>query len=130
MQAQVEDFESAVKDLLVISESESNIFVEEWGETNAIQIAWVLEQLGLDASTPYSEIDPMVFLDKYATQKEYFDDYQKQEAMRFLSLKTLISEQLTDVKAFKIGSVRFTVIIAGYLSECNVLALRMKVVET
>lgn len=125
----VGQIEEIVKNLYYISETDSEIFAFVGERAEDVSAETVLKQLGRD-SDPVEERNFEDFFKRLTEIHEWFGDEETRAANQFSELKEFLTNNLRDIKVFKIGEIEVDIYIVG-LDKKNILkGVRTKAVET
>lgn len=114
-QAILTELRRASAGLLVMSESDYPFELIEWSGETTITSEYLCSVSERPASTPIEETDTKSFLG---------------ENERFQTLQTVIEENLSDVKVYKVGTINIPVYIVGRSPEGNWLGVSTRLIQT
>lgn len=128
----VESLKQASNGLLMISESEYPFEVIEWviedGESLTIQKILQLTNHQQDSST--EEVELEYLFRNCAFEKEWHEEAQKQEVVKFQTLLNTIKSNLNEIKVYRVGTTEVDVYIVGKTETNDLVCLSTKLIET
>lgn len=133
MQADIKQtFLQAAEGLFYPSESDYPFEYFEWTEiTSPTLTKKELRQFtGLASGVPVRTLTLDQFFEPVTSTKDWYGEEEKATVLRFLHLKQVLQDNLTDIQIFKAGKVEFTVFIAGKTISGKWAGLSTKVVES
>jgi hypothetical protein len=126
----IKEISVAVDGLIYISETDAPIFPFTGCKSIGAIKESLLAELGLEADTEVEERGFDEMFARFVTIKEWFNENQRGEAVRFQKLKTLLESNLTDLRVFKIGQIRRDIFFIGLDQENRLVGIRTSAVET
>lgn len=126
----IKEISAAVDGLVYISETDAPIFPFTGRQSIGEKKDVLLAEIGLDPDTEVEERGFDEMFARFVTIKEWFNDRQREDAVRFQMLKTLLEENLTDLTVFKIGTIRREIFFVGVDSDGRLTGIRTTAVET
>jgi hypothetical protein len=125
----LEELREATRGLTFMSESDYPFEVFKWSDAEPTHE--FLRGLTNEASdTPVEETTAANFFRVAASEAEWKNAVQLDEARRFKSLLTLLEQNLKDLKVFRVGTINIPVYIAGRGASGDWLGVSTRVVET
>ena len=123
--------EKSVGNLTYISETDAAIlpFSIKGTELNEL-IPKVLSEFGLPSESPIAERDFEQFFARLTRVYEGANERSKQSAERFSTLRELLARNLKGIRVLAIGSIRVTLVIAGFDNEGSFTGIHTSAVET
>ena len=133
--------EAAIDGLVYISESDSAFSFFESGkftdaniEVNDANIEVNLETirkcLKIGRSVLIEERNFGEFFSRLTSVKDWFGEREKKIAERFQILKSLLDENLREVKVFRIGKIQIDIYVVGLDIENRLVGIKTKAIET
>ncbi|MBK8465759.1 MAG: nuclease A inhibitor family protein [Chloracidobacterium sp.] len=122
--------EQVCEGLTYISEADAPIQAFFGQPTDTVTGEIILQQAGL---SPESVIEEKNFSDLFvrlATIKDWHGEAEIARAKKFLELKTLLEENLRDLKVFRIGKRRLDIFAVGIDQDGNLMGVTTTAVET
>ncbi len=126
----IKQIKNYAADLYYISETDAEIlpFVGEQAESVNNEV--ILRQTKNDPDSPIEEKIFTEFFERLTKIQEWFGDEEKETAEKYLSLRTLLEENLSDLKVFKIGKTQLNIYVVGLSTENKLLGVKTKAIET
>ncbi|CAN5570484.1 nuclease A inhibitor family protein [soil metagenome] len=90
----------------------------------------ILLQPGACAEEPMEEAAFDAFFGRLTQIKDYYGEPEKAMAQKFLELKRLLEENLSDLKVFRIGRTAIDIYAVGVGKDGRVMGVATKAVET
>ena len=84
----------------------------------------------LDSELPVQEMSLEQFFASAIQEQDWHGDVEKEDVRRFRFLKTLISNQLSDIRVLRIGETHLEVLIVGKTKSSDWIALTTQAVES
>lgn len=122
--------EDAVKGLIYVSEIDSAVVGFAGVEAGEVSEKTILQQLGCSGETVIEMISFEEFFARLTALKDWFGERETISAKKFLELKRLLEENLSDLKVFRIGNVRIDIFAVGIDTAGRLVGVRTKAVET
>lgn len=122
--------EAATDGLTYVSETDAPVLTFAAGVAETPTREMILQHAGLECDTTGEEVSFDVFFARLTAIKDWFGESETTKAKKFLGLKTLLEENLRDLKVFRLGKIRVDIYVAGIDSDGSVLGVRTKAVET
>jgi len=116
--------------LTYMSETDAPITAFAGTQASDVNAAVLADVAGISRDVPVEEITLARFFDRLTTIQDWFGEREKENAKKFSELKTLLEEDLRDLKVFRFGSVQIDIIVAGTDQNGNVAGIRTFAVET
>jgi hypothetical protein len=116
--------------LLLMSESEYPFEVVRLETTSEINPAALRR---LSGQAPDAQVETQSLEDFFRvamSEEDWRSPAERAEAKRYQALTALLKENLTDVKAYRVGLVNIQVYLIGLSAQGSVLGLSTRVVET
>ncbi len=123
--------QEATGGLLMMSESDYPFEVIKWD--GSVQLS--PERLsgaagGEDSPAKIEESDLAEFFRVPAGEQEWKDEAGLQAARKFQRLRQLLEDNLTGLKAYRVGEINIYVLLVGLSAEGNWMGVSTRVVET
>jgi Nuclease A inhibitor-like protein len=121
---------AATAGLWYMSESDAEIFPFTGRQSLGVKKEFLLEQIGRPEGTPVEERGFDEMFARFITLKEWFTEKQRTDAIRFSELKLLLSENLSELKVFKVGLIQVDIFFVGLDAEGCLTGIQTKAIET
>ena len=125
----IEELRKATRGLLFMSESDYPFEVFNWGKVEPTP-EFLRGLTGDAADTPVEARAAVVFFRVAASEAEWKNEGQLADAGKFQTLLRLLEQNLTDLKAYRVGVINIPVYVAGRSASGNWLGVSTRVVET
>jgi hypothetical protein len=128
------DFFSRLKEktkgLIYISETDADIqpFIGE--TTERVSADSLLSQIGAESDGRIEEREFTDFFGRLTTMQDWFDDERREMTEQFTELEKLLTENLKDLKVFKVGEIEIDIYVVGLDKENRLAGVRTQAVET
>jgi len=126
-----DELKRAIEGLIYTSETDAPLNSFRWkGGGGSLTCEKLVE---LSKTDPNTKVEQASLDDFFSTQTESYDgqsEEEKETVEKFKDLRTLISEQLSDVKAFRVGEVKVRYYIVGRTKEGDWAGIWTEAVET
>lgn len=122
--------EKIAEGLIYISETDAEISAFIGEKTETVTVKEVLKQIGDTTDPPVEERDFNEFFSRLTKLQDWFGSEEIFIAEKFAELKTLLEENLKDLKVFKIGKIKLDIYVVGLDNENNLTGIKTKAVET
>ena len=125
------ELKSAAEGLLYSSETDAPLYTFTWKDGGGPLTGEKL--LELSNSDPKAKVKEASLEDFFSTQTESCDgqsEDERQSVERFKALQNLISAQLSDVKAFRVGEVKVRYYVVGKTKAGDWTGIWTEAVET
>jgi hypothetical protein len=129
MNQPIQEIKKASEGLLFISETDHPFEIVELKEGNNIE-EMLLQLTGKAPGPPIETQTLDHFFRNHIKSYETDTDEQKQNIRRFIQLKNVLNEHLSNIKVYRIGEVQVDAFIIGQLKNGKYAGLRTKLVET
>ncbi|MGA9997949.1 MAG: nuclease A inhibitor family protein [Pyrinomonadaceae bacterium] len=127
----IHELERATEGLLFMSESDYPFEVVRLESLSEEDVPQRLRRLaGADTAAPVETRSVEDFFRVAAAEAEWKDAQALETAKRYQALLSLLKENLTDVRVYRVGEINIPVYIIGRSSEGRLLGLSTRVVET
>jgi Nuclease A inhibitor-like protein len=126
----VNRLKQAVEGLTVISESDYPLEVLLWQCQAAPSVSQLLEQMGKPQDSPVEVVEITRFFAPMTQEQDWFEPEDRAIAQKFQALVKLLSETLTEIKVYRVGTIAIDVYIVGKTALENWIILATKVIET
>ncbi len=129
----VELLTESVNGLFYPSESDEKIKVIDWQADNPAPFDTILfrKYIGVTPSVRVEVLQWERFFDSIIIEKEWWTDFEKERAIRFLKVKDLITANLTNVEYLRAGNrVEFEAYLIGQDKEGKWKGLKTLIVES
>ena len=121
---------TACEGLIYISETDSPIVPFIGNLVKEVSAKTILEQANSPSGETIEEVSFDDFFAKLTAVKDWFGERETARAKKFLDLKRLMEENLTDLKVFRIGEIRIKIYLAGLDQNGRLLGVKTDAVET
>jgi len=117
--------------LFLPSESDEPFVVVHWSKSDLPKDANTFRKLvGLDAKTPVKSFDAEALLERLSRESSGDGTDVKSMKTRFCKLAAFFSDNLTDIRGYKAGTVSVQTCLLGRTADGDVLGLKAGGVET
>lgn len=116
--------------LIYISEADSSVEMFRWSTHKNFNGETIIHEARLEQNAQIEEVAFDDFFLKLTKEKDWFGEPERERAAGFLKLQNLLSENLTDLKVFRIGQVRIEIFVVGLDQSGETVGVRMSAVET
>lgn len=116
--------------LIYISEADAPVRAFFGQPTDTVTGEIILQQVGLSPETHIEERNFDSLFTRLSTIKDWHGEAESARAKKFLELKTLLEENLTDLKVFRIGTRRLDIYAVGIDKDRNLMGVATTAVET
>ena len=82
------------------------------------------------ADAPIETREWATFLANAATVQDWMSADDRATVARYQALKKYVDERFTETKVYRIGRIEIDVFVVGHDTDCNLIALATKTVET
>lgn len=132
LEALQRQFQEAIVDLWWMSETDAPFELMVWPQAfdSGFSVKELMTLTALDDTLTIQETSVEQFFAPAIRAQDWHGDLEKEEIRRFQWLKTLISEQLSHVKIYRMGETHFTILIVGQTQTNAWIALTTQAVET
>ena len=125
----IEELREATRGLLVMSESDYPLEVFNWGAAEPTP-EFLRELTGEAADAPVETRSAADIFRVMVLEPGWKNAEQLSGARRFQRLVRLLEENLSDLKAYRVGRINIPVYVAGRSASGNWLGVSTRVVET
>lgn len=125
----IEELREATRGLTMMSESDYPFEVFKWGAAEPTH-EFLRGLTGETADAPVETTTAVDFFRVAASEAEWKNAQQLEEARRFQTLLRLLEQHLQDLKVFRVGSINIPIYVAGRGASGNWLGVSTRVVET
>jgi len=125
-----EQIKAAAEGLWYISETDAEIFPFTGSKADAVTKENLLAQIGKPTDTPVEERGFDEMFARFITIQDWFGDEEKATAEKFATLKSLLENNLREMKVFKVGRIDLDIYFVGLDKERNLAGFQTKAVET
>lgn len=119
----------ASENLYWISEADYPFEVIVWNEDNLSEQN-LLEKFGYPADFPIKTIDIDEFFKSAVQEQDWQDEIEKAEVKQYKILVETLTENLTDLRVYKLGETEFDIYILGRTPSGEIAGLSTKAVQT
>ena len=128
----VENLTESVNGLLFPSEFDEKIRVIDWQADNPAPFDTILfrKYIGVSPSIRVEVLPWERFFDSIISEKDWWTDFEKERAARFLIVKELITTNLTNLEYLRAGRVEVEAYLIGQDSEGKWKGLKTLIIET
>ncbi|WP_341528158.1 nuclease A inhibitor family protein [Nostoc sp. UHCC 0302] len=125
-------FKKAAHGLFMLSESEHPFIPFIWSipAQEDLNFKKILELTNHPQDLQIETIELDYLFRNCIQEKDWHDEQQKRNVVKYRELVETIKSHLTDIKVYRIGSINIDVYIVGKTEEGNLAGLETKVVET
>lgn len=116
--------------LIYISEADAPVRPFFGQPIDTVTSETILQQAGLSPEAEIEERNFSHFFARLATIKDWHGEAEIARAKKFLELKTLLEENLTDLKVFRFGTRRLDIYAVGIDKDRNLMGVATTAVET
>jgi hypothetical protein len=120
----------ATEGLLYMSESDYPLEVIRWDGSEQLSPEYLQRAAGVVSTAKVEESDLNEFLRISAGEQDWKNDAQLAEAKRYQRLRSLLEENLTDIKVYRVGEINIFILVVGRSAAGNWLGVSTHVVET
>lgn len=121
---------AACEGLIYISEMDAPVIPFYGSKAETVTGETILRQAGLPADSPVTELSLDAFFGRLTEIREWYGETEKQRAKKFSELQTLLGENLSDPKVFRVGRVQVDIFAVGLDSDGRLAGVTTKAVET
>ena len=125
----IEELREAARGLTIMSESDYPLEVFNWGAVEPTE-EFLRGLTGEAADAPIETRTAADFFRVSASEAEWKNAEQLAGARGFQRLLHLLEQNLTDLKAYRVGTINIPVYVAGRSASGNWLGVSTRVVET
>ena len=122
--------EQACEGLIYISETDAPVQAFFGQPTDTVTGEIILQQAGLSAESVIEERNFEEFFARLTTIKDWYGEVETGKAKKFLELKTLLEENLSDLKVFRIGTIQIAIFAVGIDKDGNLVGVTTTAVES
>ncbi len=128
----LQHLKEASQDLLFPSESDYPLVPFEWPQDKPLptSAALLLSGTGYPGDTPVQTLNFEEFFAFKIEERDDQDAPQRAGARRLKTLVEVLQSQLSELRVYKLGSLKFDVFILGHDAQGRWLGLSTQVVET
>lgn len=126
--AAVTALKKASKGLLYPSESDEPFTAFSWGKAEGPLTAEAVRKLA--KREPVEEVSLADFFKDLTTDQDWHEAKEKAQVQKFRALESVIRENLTDAKVFRVGETNIDIYVVGKTPDGEYAGLRTKSVET
>jgi hypothetical protein len=120
----------AIEGLLYMSESDYPVEVIRWDGSERLSPEYLRRAAGANSSAKVEESTLDEFFRIPAGEQEWKGEAQLAEAKRYQCLRSLLEENLTDIKVYRVGEINIFILVVGRSAEGNWLGVSTQAVET
>ena len=113
-----------------ISETDAEIFPFTGSKADSVTRENLLAQIGKPADTTVEERGFDEMFARFIRIEDWFGDEEKATAEKFAALKSLLENNLTDLKVFKVGDIERDIYFIGLDKEGDLAGIQTKADET
>ncbi len=128
----IEALKQASANLLMMSESEYPFEVISWAgeDSEILTTSKILQLANHPQDSLIEEVELEYFFRNCAFEKDWHDEDQKQEVVKFQALLNVLRNNLQGIKVYRIGAVDIDVYIIGKTENDDLAGLSTKVIES
>jgi hypothetical protein len=124
------ELRKATDGLLFMSESDYPFEIIKWDGAEVITHEYLRRIERSGPETPVEEISIDDFFQSAAGEQEWKGAAELSAAKRYQALVRLLTENLTEVRVYRVGKINIGVYVVGRSGEGNWLGVSTRVVET
>ena len=124
------NIKAAAEGLSYTSETDAEIKLFTGGTAKTLTSAAVLEQTKNPANAAIEEKDFNEFFSRLTEIQDWFGDQEKETVQKFGQLKSVLENNLRELKVYKIGKTQLNVYVLGLDENDKLLGIKTKAVET
>ncbi len=125
-----EDLKQATKNLYYISETDAEISPFIGHSAASVTKDEVLRQTKKSPDENVEERDFEQIFERLTKIQDWFGDEETATAKKFAVLRDLLTENLRDLKVFKVGEIELDVYFVGLDEQGKLVGVKTKAVET
>ncbi len=125
-----ETIKKACQNLFYISETDAEVEFFFGGKIEILTEQTILAALGKNVTTEIEETEAQYFFERLTKTKEWNSETQLNNARGFTNLFKLLSDDLGELRVFKIGRVKIDIYIVGIDENGMLIGVKTKAVET
>ncbi len=126
-----ETLQAACAGLMFPSESEFPLDVFTWKDDAAdLDERTALRLSGHPAQTPIERVDLDEFFKTVVEDQDWHGEVEKEQARKFRNLLHVLKDSLSDLRAFRAGTIEIDVYIAGRSAPGEWIGVQTKIIET
>jgi hypothetical protein len=122
--------ETVCRDLVFVSETDSEVTPFFGKQTTSFNVEELLAAAGINNKRPVSVISYEDLFDKLTREREWHTERQSTNARGFRALKLLLTSELSDLMALKIGEINIEFVLIGRDRDGQVTGVKMRAIET
>ncbi len=116
--------------LFYMSETDAEILPFSGKKAQTVSSAELLNQIERKKDSHVEEKDFTEFFARLTEIQDWFGEEEKAAAQKFEALKSLLQNNLRDLKVFKIGEIQIDIYVVGLDAENALTGIQTKAVET
>jgi len=121
----------ATDDLLYMSESDEPFELVDWPEARGEPHGEGLRKCaGYEQKDTVAELSLDDFFEQLTEEKKWHSEAERRDVHRYRKLKSVIENQLSSAKVFRIGETQVDIFIVGRTPEGHWAGVKTKAVET
>ncbi len=120
----------AANGLIYISETDAEVVPFETGEVSDLTVAEILKLSGSTDDKPVEIISPEAFFEPLVKMRAWYGEREKERATGYAKLFTVLKQELSGLKVFRIGSIQIAIYVVGIDREGKVTGVTTHAVET
>jgi len=122
--------EAACEGLIYVSETDARVRAFDGSGAGTVDGQNILQHLGGEPEELVIELEFESFFDRLTLVKDWHSLQEKERTKKILELKTLLEENLHDLKVFKIGQIRVRIFAVGIDEDGCLTGITTEAVET
>lgn len=126
----IAELKEATRGLLFMSESDYPFAVVKWNEIAEPSPEFLRGLTGEDAAAPVERVTMTDFFRAAASEPEWKGEAELVTARRFQALMKLLEENLSNVSAWRVGTINMPIYIVGSSGSGSCLGVSTRSVET
>jgi hypothetical protein len=126
----IEELKEATRGLMFMSESDYPFEIVRWRGVAELTPDFLRALTGHEKAAPVETESAKDFFRAATSEPDWKGEAELASARRFQHLLSLLEENLTGLKAFRVGAIDIHVYIVGRAASGNLLGVSTRVVET
>jgi len=116
--------------LIYISETDADIIPFTGEKVDEVTASAVAAQAGLPPEAPVEEVDAELFFERLTRPRDWHGERERERAVRFAGLRSVLKAHLKDLKVFRFGRIRIDIYVAGKSGDGCLAGVMTRAVET
>jgi len=126
----IKKLEKACAGLVYISETDAEILPVTLGPIENLTAANMLSKLNKTKDDLIEEANSSIFFDRLTTERDWHTSVDKNRIRRFAKLRSILEENLNELKIFRIGKIQICIYVIGKTTDGIVAGIKTSTVET